>query len=173
MQLYETNKQLRALAAEELDRPENRRKIENQAVGRAGQRPPALGPGRSSGEDLVKQAMRNPEFGVGHLEKWAEMLQILKDIAGNRMPSVADLLKQAAQAPSVAMAAAEPATRRGWPGKIRAGGIGVARRSPADDEAQAAVGRSHDRRPGIVAAARRRQGRPGKPAKSKQQDARG
>ncbi len=40
--------------------------------------------------------MRNPEFGVGHLEKWAEMLQILKDISGNRMPSVADLLKQAA-----------------------------------------------------------------------------
>ena len=43
--------------------------------------------------------MRNPEFGVGHLEKWAEMLQILKDISGNRMPSVADLLKQASQAP--------------------------------------------------------------------------
>ena len=41
--------------------------------------------------------MRNPEIGVGHLEKWAEMLQILKDIAGNRMPSVADLLKQASQ----------------------------------------------------------------------------
>ena len=42
--------------------------------------------------------MRNPEFGVGHLEKWAEMLQILKDISANRMPSVADLLKQASQA---------------------------------------------------------------------------
>jgi hypothetical protein len=41
--------------------------------------------------------MRNPEFGVGHLEKWAEMLQILKDISANRMPSVADLLKQASQ----------------------------------------------------------------------------
>ena len=39
--------------------------------------------------------MRNPEIGVGHLERWAEMLQILKDISGNRMPSVADLLKQA------------------------------------------------------------------------------
>ena len=53
-----------------------------------------------SGEDLIRQAMRNPEFGVGHLEKWAEMLQILKDIAGNRMPSVADLLREAAQAPT-------------------------------------------------------------------------
>ena len=57
-----------------------------------------------SGEDLVKQAMRNPEFGVGHLEKWAEMLQILKDISANRMPSVADLLKQASQAPVAANA---------------------------------------------------------------------
>jgi hypothetical protein len=55
-----------------------------------------------SGEDLIKQAMRNPVFGVGHLEKWAEMLQILKDIAANRMPSVADLLKQAAQAANLA-----------------------------------------------------------------------
>ena len=44
--------------------------------------------------------MRNPEFGIAHLEKWAEMLQILKDIAGNRMPSVADLLREAAQSPS-------------------------------------------------------------------------
>src|SRR5208337_2828566 len=48
---------------------------------------------------------RNPEFGVGHLEKWAEMLQILKDIAANRMPSVADLLKQASQSPLAAATA--------------------------------------------------------------------
>ena len=69
-----------------------------------------------SGEDLVKQAMRNPEFGVGHLEKWAEMLQILKDISGNRMPSVADLLKQAAQAPGAR--ARGPRVAR-WPDKLR------------------------------------------------------
>src|SRR5262249_2860817 len=56
----------------------------------------------NSGEDLLRQAMRNPEIGVGHLEKWAEMLQILKDISGNRMPSVTDLLKQASQAPAMA-----------------------------------------------------------------------
>ncbi len=43
--------------------------------------------------------MRNPEFGIASLEKWAEMLQILKDIAGNRMPSVADLLKAGAPRP--------------------------------------------------------------------------
>src|SRR5262252_3675225 len=32
LQLFETNKQLRALAQDELDRPETRRKIENQAI---------------------------------------------------------------------------------------------------------------------------------------------
>jgi hypothetical protein len=101
MQLLETNKQLRALSPQELDRPETRRRIESQAAAEWGN-------GRrlahlvATGEDLVKQATRNPEFGIGHLEKWAEMLQVLKDIAGNRMPSVADLLKQASQAAAAA-----------------------------------------------------------------------
>jgi hypothetical protein len=101
MQLFDTNKQLRQLSAEEINRPESRRRIENQAdAERAnGRRLSSL---VTSGEDLIKQAMRNPEFGVGHLEKWAEMLQILKDIAANRMPSVAELLKQASQAPHLA-----------------------------------------------------------------------
>jgi hypothetical protein len=101
LQLFETNKQLRQLSADEINQPDARRRIENQAEAERsnGRRLSNL---VASGEDLVKQAMRNPEFGVGHLEKWAEMLQILKDISGNRMPSVADLLKQAAQAPALA-----------------------------------------------------------------------
>lgn len=101
MQLYETNKQLRELSQDELDQPDTRRRIEAQAGAEKanGRRLTGL-VGR--GDDLVRQAMRNPEIGVGHLEKWAEMLQILKDISGNRMPSVADLLKQASQAPATA-----------------------------------------------------------------------
>jgi hypothetical protein len=105
MQLYETNKQLRELSQDELDQPETRRRIEGQASAEKanGRRLSNL---VTMGDDLVRQAMRNPEIGVGHLEKWAEMLQILKDISGNRMPSVVDLLKQASQAP--AMAATPP-----------------------------------------------------------------
>src|SRR5262249_57810662 len=101
LQLLETNKQRGGLSDEEMNQPEPRRKIESQAEAERanGRRLTNL---VGVGEDLVKQAMRNPEFGVGHLEKWAEMLQILKDISGNRMPTVADLLKQAAQAPRVA-----------------------------------------------------------------------
>src|SRR5262249_5961773 len=67
---------------------------------------------------------RNPEFGVGHLEKWAEMLQILKDIAGNRMPSVSDLLKQAAQAPTKVATTSQPASPTKMAGQIRASGAG-------------------------------------------------
>jgi hypothetical protein len=101
MQLFETNKQLRQLSADEINQPDARRRIEHQAEAeRANGR--RLSNLVTSGEELVKQAMRNPEFGVGHLEKWAEMLQILKDISANRMPSVADLLKQASQAPNLA-----------------------------------------------------------------------
>ncbi len=121
MQLYETNKQLRDLKSEELDQPDTRRKIETQAAAeRANGR--RLSNLVVSGEDLIKQAMRNPEFGVGHLERWAEMLQVLKDISGNRMPSVADLLKQAAQAPQVA--ANSPSTRTPMAGQVRSASAG-------------------------------------------------
>ncbi len=97
LQLHETNKQLRDLPPEELDRPDVRRRIENQsAAERAnGRRLTGL---TAAGEDLLRQAARNPQFDVGSLDRWAEMLQILKDIAANRMPSVADLLDEAAKA---------------------------------------------------------------------------
>ena len=119
MQLYETNKQLRAMAPEDLDRPDVRKKIEaqSQAEKANGRRLSGL---VMNGEDLVKQAMRNPEFGVGHLERWAEMLQILKDISANRMPSVADLLKQAAQAEKAL--AVTPSNNAPMAGNIRSGG---------------------------------------------------
>lgn len=101
LQLHNTNLQLRLLSSEELDQPENRRQIESQsAAERAnGRRLTGL---TSTGEELIRQALRNPEFGVGHLEKWAEMLQILKDIAANRMPNVADLLTKSARSAGVA-----------------------------------------------------------------------
>ncbi|MCA9055485.1 MAG: hypothetical protein KDA75_16705, partial [Planctomycetaceae bacterium] len=101
LQLHETNKALRDMPQEELDQPDTRRKIEQQAAAERanGRRLSGL---VNAGEDLLQQAMRNPEIGVGHLEKWAEMMQVLKDISGNRMPSVADLLKQGANAPKLA-----------------------------------------------------------------------
>ena len=123
MQLHHTNQELRMLSPEELDQPDNRKRIETQSTAERanGRRLNGLVNG---GEDLIRQAMRNPEFGVGHLEKWAEMLQILKDISGNRMPNVADLLKQSSQAPG-AMASQQPPKPSGpMAGQNRANGSG-------------------------------------------------
>ena len=97
LRLYDANRELRKLDQEQLDAPETRRKIERQASAeRANGR--RLAHLSASGAELIRQASRNPEIGVGHLERWAEMLQVLDDIADNRMPSVADLLKESALA---------------------------------------------------------------------------
>jgi hypothetical protein len=136
MQLHETNKELRSLSPDELDRAETRRRIENQAVAERsnGRRLTNL---VGAGEDLVRQATRNPEIGVGHLEKWAEMLQILKDISGNRMPSVADLLKAAAQAPQVA--SSSPPRQNPTVGQVRAGGAGSSKAEQPAEKKPAVV----------------------------------
>src|SRR5581483_11184088 len=63
LQLFETNKQLRQLSADLLNQPDTRRKIDSQSEAeRANGR--RLSNLVDSGEDLIKQAMRNPEFGV-------------------------------------------------------------------------------------------------------------
>jgi hypothetical protein len=106
LQLLDTNRKIRDLSEDELNSDETRRKIEQQASAEQanGRRLNNL---TSRGEDLLRQAARNPEIGVGHLEKWAEMQQILKDIAANRMPSVADLLKQAKEEKRIAKSASQ------------------------------------------------------------------
>ncbi|MDF1812742.1 MAG: hypothetical protein P1V20_11030 [Verrucomicrobiales bacterium] len=96
-QLHEANRDLRSLSAGELDRPENRRKLERQASAESSnaRRLEAL---TSSGRDLVRQATKNDEFDANRLESWAKMMRALDDISKNKMPSVADLLKKSAQA---------------------------------------------------------------------------
>ena len=105
--------------------------------------------------------MRNPEFGVGHLEKWAEMLQILKDIANNRMPSVADLLKQSAQAPKQAQAPSGNKTAQA--GQVRSVSPGKA----GTGEKKAPRARTVNCRRRIVATAseEERRSKPSTPAK--------
>lgn len=131
LNLHETNKQLRELSPSELDQPETRKRIESQAAAERtnGRRLSNL---VVSGEELVRQATRNPQFGVGHLEKWAEMLQILKDISANRMPSVADLLKQASQAPQ--LAANSPSNDSKRAGEVRASTAGSPSQNSEGDQ---------------------------------------
>jgi hypothetical protein len=96
-QLHQTNRDLRSLTGAELDRPENRRRVSQQAAAENANaaRLDAL---TQSGRSLVEQATKNDEFDAKRLESWATMLKSLKDIAANRMPSVSDLLKQSASA---------------------------------------------------------------------------
>jgi len=96
MQLHETNKELRSLPEQELATEENLEKLADQAD-RERNNARRLKGLVQNGEGLLKEAMRNSEIGVEHLDQWAEMMQILKDISSNRMPSVADLLDKAAQ----------------------------------------------------------------------------
>jgi hypothetical protein len=98
LQLHETNKELRSMSPEELDRPENRLRVERQAAAE-NEQAARLGSLTQSGRNLVEQATKNDEFDAKRLETWATMLKVLQDIAANRMPSVADLLKQTANAP--------------------------------------------------------------------------
>ena len=116
LQLYGVNKELRELTPDDLDKPESRERIERQAAAERanGRRLSSL---TDSGTELIRQASRNPEFGVGHLEQWAEMLQILKDISDNRMPSVADLLKEASEAQKTA--SNQPANKAPTIGNVR------------------------------------------------------
>lgn len=95
MQLHEENKRLRAMSSEELADDQMREELRRQA-GAENSNARRLNAVSKAGESLLRQAARNPEIGVGHLESWAEMLQVLNDIGQNRMPSVADLLEKAA-----------------------------------------------------------------------------
>ena len=129
-QLHATNKELRALNPADLDRPENRRKIAQQASAENANAT-RLGMLNQSGRSLVEQATRNDEFDAKRLESWATMLKSLQDIAAKRMPSVADLLKQSSNAQSgkadQTMAANPPSnstqqpSKEGKPGEGKAG----------------------------------------------------
>ena len=90
-QLYEVNQELRQMTPDQIDRPENRRRIETQAAAEQGnaRRLSAL---TSVGKQLINEATKNDQFNVETLENWANMLNTLNEIAGNRMPSVARLL---------------------------------------------------------------------------------
>ena len=100
LQLHETNRELRDLPPEALDDPAQRRKLQNQA---AAERANAarLDSLIELGTELVQEATKNEEFDPNQLESWAEILQKLEEIAGQRMPSVADLLARAAEAPGL------------------------------------------------------------------------
>jgi hypothetical protein len=134
MQLHEGNKRLRAMSGEELADDAMREELRRQA-GAENSNARRLAALAKSGEGLLKQAARNPEIGVGHLDRWAEMLQILNDIGQNRMPSVADLLDKASTQKALARPQnAQPSAPQA--GKVRSTPTGSAQEPPAEEDQQ-------------------------------------
>ncbi len=113
-QLHATNKELREMSAAELDRPENRRKIAQQASAENANAT-RLGALNQSGGSLVEQATRNDEFDAARLESWATLLKSLQDIAKKRMPSVAELLKESSGAKASAKSDGQPQSKPAAP----------------------------------------------------------
>lgn len=98
LRLHQANEQLRALPAEALDDPAERKRIRDQAAAESANAARLEGV-VDAGRRLVREAARNEEFRAEQLEAWADTIAQLEAIAGERMPSVADLLARAAQAP--------------------------------------------------------------------------
>lgn len=120
-QLYKRNIELRNMTSEELDRAETRRQIQSQATAERAQsrRLKSL---TKSGAELIKEAARNDQFGVDHLETLAEMLERLEAIHENQMPSVADLLKKAAESAATPTSRSKPSGKPKDPTKPNASG---------------------------------------------------
>ena len=98
LQLHQTNRELRDLSPEALDDPAQRKKIQEQATAERANAA-RLDSLIESGVELLKEAAKNEEFDAENLEAWAEILEQLEEIAGQRMPSVAELLSRASEAP--------------------------------------------------------------------------
>ncbi len=134
LQLHEGNKRLRAMTPEELADEELRAELRRQAsLENANAR--RLTSLSKAGESLLRQASRNPEIGVGHLDRWAEMLQILNDVGQNRMPSVSDLLDKASTEKQLARAGSnsqKPSAPQA--GKVRSSPSGAPEENQEEDK---------------------------------------
>ncbi|MEM1441097.1 MAG: hypothetical protein AAGF67_02065 [Verrucomicrobiota bacterium] len=97
-QLFEANQALDELSTKELDTPEERRKLGEQASAESANAKKLSALSRA-GANLVQQAAKNDEFDARKLEAWSEKIQTLEDIADRQMPSVAEKLRDSSRAP--------------------------------------------------------------------------
>ncbi len=128
LQLHQINRELRDLPPETLDDPAQRKRIQEQA---AAERANAarLDSLVETGIELVQEAAKNEEFDAEQLEAWGDIIEQLEEIAGQKMPSVADLLSRAAEAPG-SLSETASATNAGEQGQPAAQG----QRSPSGGE---------------------------------------
>ncbi len=97
VRLHDANREMRRRSPEELQTKKSQQELKGQAAAEKSNAM-RLDAVTTQGEVLIKQAIRNPEMLVGHLETWAEALKQLREMSDHRMPSIADLITDAAQA---------------------------------------------------------------------------
>ncbi len=97
VRLHDANRELRRRSPEELQTKMSQQQLKGQAAAEKSNAM-RLDAVTTQGEVLIKQAIRNPEMLVGHLETWAEALKQLREMSDHRMPSIADLITDATQA---------------------------------------------------------------------------
>ncbi|MXV76905.1 hypothetical protein F4083_05115 [Candidatus Poribacteria bacterium] len=107
LQLHQSNKELSSLPPEALDDPAQRKKLQNQAAEEKANAA-KLDSLIDSGEALIQEAAKNSEFDGEQIESWGDMLEKLEEIAGQKMPSVANLLAQASDAQGQVSQSGEP-----------------------------------------------------------------
>ncbi len=107
LQLHQINEELSSLPPEALDDPAQRKKLQNQAAEEKANAA-KLDSLIDSGEALIQEAAKNSEFDGEQIESWGDMLEKLEKIAGQKMPSVANLLAQASDAPGQTSQSGEP-----------------------------------------------------------------
>ncbi|MFN7814438.1 MAG: hypothetical protein ACK5SI_17485, partial [Planctomycetia bacterium] len=95
--LFQDNVDLRLKPADSLLTPEGRQELEAHARAEDEQAE-RLQAAVEKGADLVREAGKNSEFDPATLQKLADDLKTLSDLSENKMPSVKDLLMQAAKA---------------------------------------------------------------------------
>ena len=100
IRLHDENRALRRLDDAELRQQATQRRIKRQASSEKANAI-KLDAVTTAGEQLIAQAVKNPEMLVGHLETWADALKQLREMSDKRMPSIADLLNDASKAKSV------------------------------------------------------------------------
>jgi len=100
LQLHQANEALSQLSQEELETPERRKQVQSQAAAERSNTD-KLEDLIRIGKDLVQDAARNTSFDPAQLSMWAETIRALESIANEQMPSVASLLAQGAEAPSM------------------------------------------------------------------------
>ena len=95
--LTEENRELRMLSPQELRKPENLRRMENQAAAEK-DNAQRLKRAVDQGESLIEKALANKNLRSEQVAKWAASLEALRKIAKQDMRGIADQLNQLSNA---------------------------------------------------------------------------